>query len=197
MTNKVVHSLYKVFRDEGFAALRFNFRGVGGSQGSHDGGTGEQHDVRAASRELERRVRTAARAPGPFSRVLGGFSFGSIVGLTTAATDPEITHRVAVGLPLGLGAADGRDYDWTFLEEDPRPLFLVVGEEDEFCPTDELEARVHALRAVAVPVSAVVVPGADHFFNRLGHVLRQELSRVAATISGRVPDPRRHPVREL
>jgi len=191
MNNKVVHSLYKAFRDTGYAAIRFNFRGVGGSGGTHGGGVTELHDVRAAATALDQR----AEADGP--RVIGGFSFGSVVGLTAAAQDPTVTHRVGIGLPLGLGEVDGRDYDWSFLEDDARPLFLIIGEEDEFCPTDEFEARVQAMKAAAVPVEAVVVPGANHFFDRFGHVLRQEVFRVAARIAGDEPEPRRHPVRPV
>ncbi len=194
MTNKVVHSLYKAFRDTGFAAIRFNFRGTGGSGGVHGGGVDEVRDVRAAASALDGVLggRTTGRP-----RVFGGFSFGSVVGLTAASDDDSVTHRVAIGLPLGLGEVDGRSYDWAFLEDDPRPLFLIVGEDDEFCPTGEFEARVRALRAAAVPVDAVVVPGANHFFDRLGHVLRQEVFRVAARIAGAEPEPRRHPVRQV
>ena len=197
MTNKVVHSLYKAFRDTGFAALRFNFRGVGGSGGTHGGGESERLDVRAGLEELDRRVRTAARIPGPLPRVLGGFSFGSVVSLTEAAGDPSITHRVAVGLPLGLGEVDGRHYDWGFLEQDRRPLFLVVGDRDEYCPVDALEERVAAIRAAGVQVRAAVVPDANHFFDMVGHVLRQEVFRVASWVAGEEPLERRHPVREL
>ena len=197
MTNKVVHSLYKAFRDTGFASIRFNFRGVEGSGGTHGGGRDELHDVRGASDELDRRVRSAARVPGPLRRVFGGFSFGSVVALTAARDDATVTHRVGVGLPLGLGEVDGRDYDWGFLEVDPRPLYLIVGEDDEYCPTAEFEARVHAMRAAGVPVDAVIIPGANHFFDRLGHVLRQEVFRVAALIAGNPAEPTKHPVRRL
>ena len=193
MTNKVVHSLYKAFRDTGFAALRFNFRGAGGSGGVHGHGSEEVLDVQAAAAELDRLVPPTRGAP----RVVGGFSFGSVIGMGAAAHDPDVTHRVAIGLPLGLGEVDGRTYDWSFFETDHRPLFLLVGEEDEYCPQEEFEARVSELRAAAVPVHAVVIPGANHFFDGLGHVLRQELFRVAAQIVGDEPEPRRHPVREV
>ncbi len=134
MNNKVVHTLYKVFRDQGFGAIRFNFRGTGASGGEHGQGYSEALDVGAAAEALDEAASSrplANDATEPLPRVLGGFSFGSQVGLRYAADDPTFTHRIGIGLPIGK---EGYDFDF-LLAGDLRPLYLVVGEDDPFCPS--------------------------------------------------------------
>jgi alpha/beta superfamily hydrolase len=188
MTNKVVHALYKAFRDMGFASLRFNFRGAGGSGGTHGHGQSEIEDVAAAWDELAMRC---AFLPEAAPRVLGGFSFGSSVGLHYAAQEKGCTHRLGIGLPLALDLPDGRSYDFDWLDHsDERPLYLLVGSDDEFCPQDRFEKLVGQQRDAGVPVTAAVIPEANHFFDRKGHILRQEIERMAAAILGQ-PLPER------
>ena len=191
MTNKVVHSLYKAFRDSGFASLRFNFRGAGASEGVHGHGETEVLDVAAAWDELAARC---AFLPESAPRVLGGFSFGSSVGLRYASEEERCTHRLGIGLPLALDLPDGRSYDFSWLSgDDKRPLYLLVGDNDEFCPQDRFERLVEKLRSEGVPVTAVVVPEANHFFDRKGHILRQEVERMAAAILGQSIPERSYP----
>jgi alpha/beta superfamily hydrolase len=182
LESKVVHTLYMAFRDQDFHALRFNFRGAGGSAGSYDGGRDEQLDVAAAWQHLNGE---AASGAAVIPRVLGGFSFGSYVGLSFAASEPGCSHRVAIAPPLGL------DYDYSFLVDgsDRRPLYLVVGDNDPFCPRPQFEELVAQLRALGVPVELTLIPGANHMFDRCGFVLRQELDRIAAAIRGRPGGP--------
>jgi len=195
MTNKVVHSLYKAFRDVGFAALRFNFRGAGDSEGEHGGGHTEVEDVAAAWDELDRRC---PLLPNPAPRVLAGFSFGSSVGLRYAAHESRCTHRLGIGLPLALDLPDGRSYDFSYLSgQDERPLYLLVGSEDEFCPLEHFEVLVRKQRSLGVPVTAVVVPDANHFFDRKGHILRQEVERMACSIGGLNLPERHYPAIDL
>lgn len=195
MTNKVVHSLYKAFRDVGFAALRFNFRGAGASEGEHGGGYTEVEDVAAAWEELQARC---SLLPRTAPRVVAGFSFGSSVGLRYAAHQSACTHRLGIGLPLALELPDGRSYDFSYLSgDDKRPLYLLVGDNDEFCPVDRFEALVQHQRDAGVEVTAAVVPEANHFFDRKGHILRQELERMACSVAGRTLPQRSYPVIDL
>ena len=90
---KAVFRAAKALQGAGLAVLRFNFRGVGRSEGAHDDGIGEQDDARAALSELERRF------PGA-PLVLGGFSFGSVVALRVAARDARVRAVFALGFPL-------------------------------------------------------------------------------------------------
>jgi uncharacterized protein len=148
---KPVFRAAKALQSEGLATLRFNFRGVGSSEGTHDGGRGEQGDVRAALDELERRF------PG-LPVVLGGFSFGSAMALFVGVEDARARALFALGFPASMG-------DLTFLQECRKPRFFVQGEKDHLGPVDRLRAMVEAL---AGPRQIVVVPDSDHFFT--GHL---------------------------
>jgi len=146
---KVVFRAAKALQSSGLAVLRFNFRGVGRSEGVHDHGVGEQEDARAALLEVQQRF------PG-LPLVLGGFSFGSAIALRVAARDARVRAVFALGFPLT------RDEGRAPLEDVRQPRLFVQGENDEF-------GAGMALRALAEPLppprQIVVVPGADHFFD--------------------------------
>jgi alpha/beta superfamily hydrolase len=145
---KPVFRAAKALQASGLAALRFNFRGVGRSEGQHDNGEGEQDDARAALGEMERRF------PG-LPLVIGGFSFGSAMALRVAARDARVRAVAALGYPLRRGA------DTAPLDQVLQPRLFVQGEHDEFGPGDELRALVAPLPP---PLELVVVPAADHYF---------------------------------
>jgi alpha/beta superfamily hydrolase len=145
---KPVFRAAKALQEAGLAALRFNFRGVGRSEGAHDGGIGEQEDARAALDVMERRF------PGA-PLVLGGFSFGSAMALRVAARDRRVRAVIALGYPLRRGA------DTAPLDAVAQPRLFVQGDLDEFGPAEEIRAVVEPL---APPRELVVVPDADHFF---------------------------------
>jgi alpha/beta superfamily hydrolase len=149
---KVVFRIAKALQQEGLAALRFNFRGVGRSEGTHDHGRGEQEDVRAALDESERRF------PG-LPLVLGGFSFGSEMALRVGVEDARARALFALGFPLSKVA------DTSFLGTCLKPRLFVQGEADEFGPADQMRRLVERL---APPRSLVVVQQSDHFFT--GHL---------------------------
>ena len=157
---KVVFRAAKALQSAGLAVLRFNFRGVGRSEGAYDHGTGEQEDARAALLELQDRF------PG-LPLVLGGFSFGSVVALRVAARDPRVRAVFALGYPLRMadhlpGTSPLRMAgDHAYLASIARPRLFVQGEHDEFGPGEALRALAEPLLP---PREIVVVPGADHFF---------------------------------
>ncbi len=146
MDNPVVIRAAEVAQATGYATLRFNFRGVGASDGVHDKGQGEQDDVRAAMAAL------ATRLPGGAPVGVMGYSFGA-----SAAAHAVRPHAPAV--PLALIAPPIGMYDWSFLQPGPGRLLLVAGSRDSYCPVDALH-RV----AGAAGGEAHVVEGADHFF---------------------------------
>ncbi|MEX2048742.1 MAG: alpha/beta fold hydrolase [Gemmatimonadota bacterium] len=153
MHTKAVYRAAQALVDAGLAALRFNFRGVGSSTGSHDEGLGEREDAVAALDWLE------ARYPG-LPLVAGGFSFGSMVGLTVGATDPRVVALLGMGLPVDRSGSSAR-YDYGFLADVTKPTLVVQGENDEFGSG----ARVAEHLAPLGPhVTLVRVPGSDHFF---------------------------------
>jgi len=149
---KVIFRAAKALQAHGLAALRFNFRGVGRSEGVHDHGRGEQDDARAALDEMERRF------PG-VPLVLGGFSFGSGVALRVGVVDPRVRALFALGFPLDLVP------DWSFLSDSHKPRLFVHGAHDQFGSGERLLSMVAQLPE---PRSAVVIPESDHFFS--GHL---------------------------
>ena len=149
---KVVFRAAKALQAAGLAVLRFNFRGVGRSEGHHDHGRGEQGDARAALAELRRRV------PG-VPLVLGGFSFGSAVALRAGRVDESVEAVLALGYPASMFT------DHAHLDGGGRPRLFVQGEHDRFGTGETLRSLVEPLPG---PRELVVVPGADHFFG--GHL---------------------------
>jgi len=147
MHNKVVFRAAKAALQAGLPTLRFNFRGVGKSQGSYDGGPGEQEDVRAALDFL------ASRYPEK-PVCLMGFSFGAWVGLAVGAGDPRVMALVGLGVPVGTN-------DLSFLGQVQKPKLIVQGSEDEFGPRAQMEAFYASLPE---PKRLHFVAGADHFF---------------------------------
>jgi uncharacterized protein len=150
MHNKVVYHAMKTFQSFGLPVLRFNFRGAGLSEGTHDNGHGERDDLRAAldwmQQEYDRPI------------LFAGFSFGSSVGLRVCCGDPRVSGMVALGLPVSAG---GREYHYTFLSACNQPKLFISGTEDQYGPRAAIEAVV----ASAVPPAKLVwVDGADHFF---------------------------------
>ncbi len=166
--HKVPHVLAHALRDQGWLALRPNFRGVGASEGSHDHGAGEAEDLLALVAQAR------DEHPG-LPLALLGFSFGAYVQSHVAArladAGEPARHVLLAGMPVGQ-VQDWRSYDPATV---PR-AWLVHGELDERAP---LRALMDWSRERAQPV--FVVPGADHFFTGRLQLLREF---VAALVSG-------------
>lgn len=145
MHTKVVHRTAKLLSGRfSFAALRFNFRGVGTSAGDYDAGRGETEDLVAAGEWVRRR-----QPGGPF--LLAGFSFGSLCALHAAPRlRPEVL--LLIGLPADR-------WDGAAPAAAPWRVVWIQGEEDEFSPP----ARARSI-ATARGWTFLTVPGADHFF---------------------------------
>lgn len=162
---KVIFRAAKALQAQGLAVLRFNFRGVGRSEGMHDQGRGEQDDTSAALDELQRRF------PG-LPLVLGGFSFGAHMALRLGTRDGRVAALFALGLPLTqLG-------DGAFLERCTLPRLFVQGEADSFGSGEQMQTFVARLPE---PKALVVVPGSDHFFTDQLEPLQAAVQAWAAT----------------
>ncbi|MCL4758456.1 MAG: alpha/beta hydrolase [Rhodocyclaceae bacterium] len=166
-TNKVAHTLARVFRDLGYATMRPNFRGVGASEGTHDHGEGETEDMLSV-------VAWAQSRWGCLPLALGGFSFGGYVQTRVAgrlADSMTPVQRLAlVGMAAGHAADGSRHYDTGPLPEGV-PALVIHGENDE---TVALANVLAWARPQELPVT--VVPGADHFFHGKLHVIRNILT---------------------
>jgi hypothetical protein len=149
MHTKAVYRAAQGLVEAGLVALRFNFRGVGISTGSHEEGVGEREDVRAALDWLE------ARHPS-LPIVVGGFSFGSMVGPSVGAEDDRVVGLLGLGLPI-----EQPDYDFGFLADVDRPVLVVQGEHDEFGAAANV---ADYLRNLGPHITFVRIAGTDHFF---------------------------------
>lgn len=145
---KVLFRVAKVLQQRGYAVLRFNFRGVGRSEGTHDEGRGEQDDLRAALEALD------ASFPG-LPIVAGGFSFGSVMALRVGVDDARVSALIALGFPIR------RMKSTAFLSSSTKPRLFVQGELDEFGNGSAMQEYVATLPE---PRALVVIPEADHFF---------------------------------
>jgi alpha/beta superfamily hydrolase len=152
MHNKVVYHAMKVLNGFGFPVLRFNFRGVGGSQGQHNYGRGEVNDVQVALEWLSNEFGKPI--------IFTGFSFGAAIGLRAACPDSRVAALISLGTPVAA-----RDYSYEFLRECAKPKLFVSGEKDQFATSQALEEMV---RTLPEPTRLVLIPQADHFFT--GHL---------------------------
>lgn len=152
MNNKVVYNLYNTFVQRGFAALRFNFRGVGRSQGRFDQGQGELADAAAALDWVQ------SQNPDAAGCWIAGFSFGAWIGMQLLMRRPEIEGFISVAPPANL-------YDFTFLAPCPASGLIVHGDADDLVPADSVKALAAKLSAQRdITVTHVNIPGANHFF---------------------------------
>ena len=161
--NKVAHRVASTLHTRGAAVLRFNFRGVGKSEGTHDRGRGELDDGLVVLETLRRRY--------PAAHVwVAGFSFGSWVASRMAAAESAVERLIMIAPPV---------HTQTFEEmrDSPVPKLVVQGTGDEICKPENL-ARVFP--TWADPKRLVEVPGGSHFFDRqltdLGSAIEQGLA---------------------
>jgi hypothetical protein len=152
MNNRACYELYNLFGRKGFAILRFNFRGVGRSQGEYDHGQGELADAATALDYLQQ-----LNPNSPFAWV-AGFSFGAWIGMQLLMRRPEIAGFISVSAPANL-------YDFTFLAPCPSSGIVLHGDQDKVCAPEETKLMVERTRTQkGRKVEFQVIEGADHFF---------------------------------
>lgn len=154
MNNQVVYTLYHSFVARGFSVLRFNFRGVGRSQGYWDGGIGELADAAAALDWLQ------IVKPDAKSCWISGVSFGTWIAMQLLMRRPEIDAFVCVAPPYNIPG-----YDFSFLAPCPASGLIVNGDKDRVAPpaaVAEMAAKTKLQRGIRI--AHEVIPGANHFF---------------------------------
>jgi alpha/beta superfamily hydrolase len=147
MHTRAVYQTSKALARVGVAAMRFNFRGVGRSRGTHDGGPGEMDDYRAALTYLR------SRFP-QLPLWAGGFSFGSWIAWNVGLDDARVTLLLGVGLPVNR-------FDFSPVKENEKPKFLIHGDRDELVPVNEIRRFYGELKE---PKELVIIEGANHLF---------------------------------
>ena len=145
---KVVFRAARGLEAANFATIRFNFRGVGASQGTWNGGEGEQNDVLAALHWITR------KHPG-VKVVVGGFSFGAWVASRAACEQPEVDGVFLIGTPVDK-------YDFSYLRACDKPMLFLHGTQDEHGNVEKLEKLVGKLQNA----ESMILTGADHFFTK-------------------------------
>ena len=154
MNHQIVYQLYYSFVHRGFSALRFNFRGVGRSQGGFDHGIGELSDA-ASALDWVQSVNTEAR-----SCWIAGFSFGAWIGMQLLMRRPEITGFVSIAPPASM-------YDFAFLAPCPASGLIVHGTKDNVVPEPDVQKLVDRLTAQkGIKITYNKIDGANHFFDK-------------------------------
>ncbi len=173
MNNKVVYSMYQAFARRGFSVLRFNFRGVGRSQGSYDRGEGELSDAASALDWLQTYNQNADAC------WIAGFSFGAWIGMQLLMRRPEISGFVSISPPANL-------YDFSFLAPCPSSGLVVHGEQDELVPEPSVAKLVEKLgHQRNLEIDYRVIPGASHFYHDNMEDLIGHLDDYLAKVLGR------------
>ncbi|MBL8697679.1 MAG: alpha/beta hydrolase [Alphaproteobacteria bacterium] len=183
MHNKVVYTLHQAFLQSGFATLRFNFRGVGRSQGSFARGEGELTDAASALDWIQAYNANASAC------WIAGFSFGAWIGMQLLMRRPEIDRFIAVAPPANV-------YDFGFLAPCPSSGLILQGDKDEIVTEESVQKLTEKLsKQKDIVIDYRVVKGANHFFtDRLDKLASAATEYLAAAIKpgavSRVNTPR-------
>jgi uncharacterized protein len=146
MSNIVVELIISVFRNKGFSTLRFNFRGVGESQGNYSNGIGEARDVCAAAEYLKsKKIRQV---------ILAGYSFGAWVNTTVNCDNVEFEKIIMVSPPVAF-------MDFKPLKPIDNLSLVITGSHDEFAPPEQIKNVLPVWNPVA---DFEIIDGADHFY---------------------------------
>lgn len=145
----MVHSLCMELERHGMLAFRFNYRGVGNSQGDYGRVTGEMEDVQAAVDFIQSLPEVDKE-----KMALAGYSFGALVGPAAVVDDSRIRAVAAISPPLPM-------YDFSFFRRCAKPQFLICGDEDEMIPLETFQGFAASL---SPPVQWEIVRGARHYW---------------------------------
>ena len=177
MNNKVIYNIYYALHELGFSVLRFNFRGVGRSQGEFDAGIGELSDAASALDYLQEMNPNARQC------WVAGFSFGAWISMQLLMRRPEISGFVSVSPPANM-------YDFSFLAPCPSSGLIINGEADRVAPPDDVTKLVAKLQAQkGIKITHQTVEKANHFYDKgmddmIGQVSEYVRNRVDALDGG-------------
>ena len=179
MNNRIVYMMFNAFLDRGFSVMRFNFRGVGRSQGVFDGGVGELSDAAYAFDWIQQ-----SNPNSPYCWI-GGYSFGALISMQLMMRRPEIEGFISVSPPANTD-------DFSFLAPCPSSGLIVHGTTDEQVPIDsvnKLAQKLSAQRNIEIDYS--VLKNADHFFQDKIGDLDKEINRYLDQSLSREPEKKK------
>lgn len=152
MNNKIVYNLYHTYVKRGFSTLRFNFRGVGRSQGEFDQGIGELSDAASALDWMQSINENASAC------WVAGFSFGAWISMQLLMRRPEIDGFISVSAPANM-------YDFAFLAPCPSSGILLHGTKDDVVPQADVDKLAEKLQSQkGITVDYELIQGAGHFY---------------------------------
>jgi hypothetical protein len=165
MNNRIVYAMYNAFVERGFSVLRFNFRGVGRSQGVFDSGIGELSDAAYAFDWMQQINKNS-----PYCWI-GGYSFGALISMELMMRRPEIEGFISVSPPANTE-------DFSFLAPCPSSGLIAHGDSDESIPIDSVSKLAQKLGAQKnIEIEFTTIKGADHFYKGKVDLLNKEISR--------------------
>jgi uncharacterized protein len=165
MNNKIIYELYCTFIELGFNTLRFNFRGVGNSEGYFDNGDGELSDASSALDWIQ------SVNPSSSKVLIVGFSFGAWIGMQLLMRRPEISNFITISPPVNI-------YDFNFLSPCPISGKVIHGTSDSVVDLNsvtKLVMKLNSQRGIFVDYGKVT--GADHFFTNQFDKLKDEIKK--------------------
>ena len=165
LANTIVYRTARALRAAGLATLRFNFRGVGASEGEFHGDRGEEDDAAACLDELAR------RHPGA-PRWAAGYSFGARTVCGLATRDASIERVILVAMPVA-------HYDCACVARIAQPGLLLFGSDDVFGTAGELARRFPSLSSRGDRLEVDEIEGADHFFRGRTPILEERVREYA------------------
>jgi alpha/beta superfamily hydrolase len=179
MNHQIIYQCYYAFAHRGFSVLRFNFRGVGRSQGSFDHGTGELSDA-ASALDWAQTINPEARACW-----VAGFSFGAWIGMQLLMRRPEIEGFISI-------APQPNIYDFSFLAPCPSSGLIIHGDADKVAPPKDVQGLVDKLHTQkGITITQKTLPGANHFFANDADLLLEECADyLDRRLAGELSDPR-------
>ncbi len=152
MNNQIVYRMFYMFQERDFTCLRFNFRGVGRSQGYFDHGVGELADSAAALDWIQ------ALHPDARGVWIAGFSFGAWIGMQLLMRRPEVEGFISIAPQPNL-------YDFSFLAPCPSSGLIINGELDKVTPPESVQGLVDKLKSQkGITIDHALVSGTNHFF---------------------------------
>jgi alpha/beta superfamily hydrolase len=165
MQSSVVAAIWEALARQSIAAFRFNFRGVGNSEGKFADGVGEREDVKAA-------IDSVASTEGIDVKRIGlaGYSFGAMMALPVARRDERVSMLALVSAPLS-------DTNWEQLKAYPRPKLYLVGEADQMVGIERVREK---MKDIPNPEQYQIIPGADHFLAGYEEEIASRVSRFFA-----------------
>ena len=170
MHTKIIFKMYKIFIKAGFSTIRFNFRGVGKSEGLFDDGEGELSDAACVLDWLQQ-YNTNSKICW-----VAGFSFGAWIAMQLLMRRPEIESFISISPPANL-------YDFNFLAPCPSSGLIINGSDDIVAPKNDIQKLVDRLKSQkGIEINHSLIDGANHFFDNEIESLNNEISKYIAKI---------------